>query len=85
VLTLWLAPAAVLAIVVLATALARRRRVLVLEDPHDALDRMTEWGPPPAPALSRDETGPPRTGAVTRWRGQARTPGSERTGQHVPR
>jgi hypothetical protein len=85
VLTLWLAPGAVLAVVVLATALSRRRRVRVLDDPPDALDGVTEWGPPPAPATSREGAGPPLIGAVTRWRGEARRPASERAGQHVPR
>jgi hypothetical protein len=87
-LTLWLAPAALLSIVVLTMTLSRRRRVRVLDDPPDALDAITEWGPP-APAPIRDGAGRPVVGAATGWRGQARAPSPDRepdrAGQHVPR
>jgi hypothetical protein len=88
VLALWVAPGVVLALVVLATVVARRRQVRVLDDSPDALDQVAEWGPP-APPATRTGTGPPLIGAVTGWRGDTPTPnadrGPERAGQHVPR
>jgi hypothetical protein len=88
-LTLWLAPGAVLAVMVLATTLARRRRVVVLEEP-DPLDAESVWGPPPTSPTSRVGVGPPLVGAVTRWRRDAPAPtsvpaGQAQAGQHVPR
>jgi hypothetical protein len=77
---MWVAPAALLAIVVLTLQLGRRPRVRVLDEPPEPPDAQTGWGPPPG----RDGAGPPPLiGAMIGWRGEASNP--ERTGQHASR
>ena len=93
-----LAPGAVLAVVVLAMAMARRRRGGVQEEPSDVIDEAPGWG---SPGPGRDGAGPPPlAGAVTGWRGAlagsqrgagrpsshgGEAPNPERAGQHAAR
>jgi hypothetical protein len=79
---MWVAPAALLTVVVLVMMLGRRRDVRVIEGPPEPPDTETGWGPPPAPA-SRDGAGPLLVGALTRRRDLA--PNPERTNQHAAR